>query len=613
MKKQIVKCLILSTVLLLSSCSSYASSSNNASSNNSVTTSSEVNSNINEKGNYYDFTNSEKETLNSEYGFVLPFVECKDYLLQYDSGNAGYCYLAQIDSTTTFTFRRYTNELKKTYTYVESFYSNGLTWYEYSYNDCKIYVTNYTEYGNQYIQVNIQKESSSDDVDGLLTNHGKGLPSGTDGVFNVDFTKGLIQNVSGQYSYSDGCPTTTNSSETLNVLVIPVEFSDCTASSKGYTISALETAFNGSSSSLDYYSLKDYYYTSSYGKLNINFDIMDSWYKPSKTSSYYKNATFKYGSSTLDNGEQIILNEFLKDNNSKIDFSKYDSDNNGTIDAVIMINTLDVDATGSSQFNWAFRYWNYYVDSNYDYYTYDGVYANDYLWASYQFLYEDGNSGDYDGNENPTNTYTFLHEFGHVLGLDDYYDTSYKTSGPLNKLDMMDSTVGDHNPYSKFNLGWITSSRLVTGDNVTVTLQAYEDSGDTIIIANDWDESLGVYQEYYVLMYYTNDKLNEKGGYFDDEGIVMYHVNASLQQKTYYGETYYDVYNNNTTYISPSAYGTKNNLVEYVKYSSNQYVFKQGVTSSSSITNSYGEKIPYTFKVDSLSDSKATLTFTKVN
>ncbi len=610
MKKQILKCLVLSSVLLLSSCSFFDFLSN--SSNNNQETSSEITSNINSKGNYFDFTSSEKEILNYEYGFVIPFVECQDYVLEYDSGNAGYCYLAQISSS-TFTFRRYLSQFKTNYTYDGSFYSNGLTWYQFTYNDCTIFLTNYSEYGTNYIQVNIQKENSGDENDNLLTNHGKGLPSGKDGVFDVDFTKGLIKNVTEQYTYSGGCPTTTDGNETLNVLVIPVEFKDCTASSKGYTLSALETAFNGSSDTLDYYSLKDYYYTSSYGKLNINFDIMDSWYQPSQKSSYYKNATFRYGASTLDNGEQIILNEFLIDNDSNMDFSKYDSDNNGSIDAVIMVNTLDIDSTGESQFNWAFRYWNYYVDGNYEPYTYDEVYVDDYLWASYQFLYEVGSTGDYTGNKNPTNTYTFLHEFGHVLGLDDYYDTAYQSTGPLNKLDMMDSTVGDQNPYSKFNLGWITSSRLITGDNVTVDLQNYENSGDTIIIANDWDEELGLYQEYYVLMYYTNDKLNKKGGYFTDEGILMYHVNASLEQKTYYGETYYDVYNNNTSYTGVSGYGTKNNLVEYVKYSSKQYVYKVGNTSSSSITNSYGEKIPYTFKVDSLSDSKATLTFTKVN
>ncbi len=616
MKKQILKCLILSGVLLLSSCSLIYQNSSSSSENNTSNTSSssEENSNTNNKGYYIDFTDSEKQALNDEYGFVLPFVECKDYLFQYDSSIPGYCYLAVLNSTTSFTFRRYLNTFKENYTYVSSFYSDGATWYEFTYNDVSLYLTNFYDNGfNQCIQVNIKKSGSSGDVEGLLTNHGKGLPSGTNGVFDVDFTKGLVKNVHGLGPYEDGCPTLTSGSDTLNVLVVPVEFSDVTASSKGYTISALETAFNGSSSSLDYYSLKDYYYTSSYGQLNINFDIMDSWYRPSHNSSYYKNLTFNYGSSTLQQGEQVIIDEFLKDNDSKIDFSKYDSDGNGTIDAIVLVNTLTIDNTGESSFNWAFRYWNYYCDSNLNYYEYDGVYANDYLWASYQFLYEVANTGKYT-NKTPTNTYTFLHEFGHVLGLDDYYDTSYtSTYGPLNRLDMMDSTVGDHNPYSKFNLGWITSSRLITGDNVTVDLTSYVTSGDTIIIANDWDESLGLYQEYYVLMYYTNDKLNQKGGYFDDEGIIMYHVNASLIQQYYYGTTYYDVYNNNTSYTTPAEYGTKNNLVEYVKYSSSQYVYKQGAKSSSATTNSYGEKIPYTFSVDSLTDSKATLTFTKVN
>ena len=607
MKNKILKTLILTSVLFITSSCSFILDFNSSNSNNS-STSSEVNDNINSQGNYYDFTTSEKEALTNKFGFSIPFITCKTYSFEYDQNDDAYYYVAKLSSVSSSLFRNYYNKFKANYTYVQSFYSNGVEWYEFTNNGVVLLLTNYISNGYQFVQVSMYVQGN-EDKSGLITNHSKGLPNGTNGVYNVDFTKGLVKNVHEQYQYENGCPTITENNKTLNVLVIPVEFSDITASSKGYTIESINTALNGDSSTLDYYSLKDFYYTSSYGQLNINFDIMDSWFKPSQNSSYYKNLKFNYGSSTLQDGEQVILDEFLKAYDSKIDFSKYDSDNNGTIDAVVMINTLTIDS--KSNFNWAFRYWNYYLNGNNEFYTYDNVRANDYLWASYQFLYEKGSTGLYT-NKTPTNTYTFLHEFGHVLGLDDYYDTTGKTNGPLDSLDMMDSTVGDHNPYSKFNLGWITTSRLVT-DEVTLDLTSYVETGETIIIANDFDEELGAYQEYYVLMYYKNDKLNTKGGYFDKEGIVMYHVNSSLVKEEYYDTTYYDVYNNNSSYNNSSGYGTQNNLVEYVYTSSNGYVHTLGTTSSSNVTNSYGEKIPFTFHVDNLTSEKATLTFTKNN
>ena len=173
----------------------------------------------------------------------------------------------------------------------------------------------------------------------------------------------------------------------------------------------------------------------------------------------------------------------------------------------------------------------------------------------------------------------------------------------------MDSEVGDHNPYSKFNLGWITSSRLVTTDSsVTLTLSAFGDTGDTVIIGNNWDDTLGAYQEYFVVIYYTETDLNAgMGGYFGESGIVVYHINSSLYMEEYEGKIYYDVYNNNT---DPSdERGTENNLVELVA-NRGDYVYGVG----DSLTSAYldnGDALIYTFTVDSIVDGSATVTFSK--
>ncbi len=417
------------------------------------------------------------------------------------------------------------------------------------------------------------------------------LPEGTNGVHNVDFTKATnVKNVTDQGYYLDGCPTV----GTPNILVIPVEFSDILAADKGYSLDKLNLAFNGGAGTTDYYSVKEYYKISSYGKLDLTFTLLNSWFKPTHNSSYYKSANDGFG-------DQVIMNEALAYLDAQgWDLSEFDSDDNGTIDAIVMISTLEIDY--DYDFNWAYRYWNIYGDANDEYYEYDGVYANDYVWAPYQFLHED--SVGYD-DKTALNTYTFIHEFGHVLGADDYYDTSGETDGPMDGFDVMDSGLGDHNAYSKFNYGWLTTSRLVVAkESVTLTLEDFSKNGDTILIANNWDDDLGAYQEYFIVAYYTNNGLNAgDAGYFASEGIVVYHVNASLMKEN----GYYDVLNNNT---DPSdEYGSEDDLIEYVKNGS-QYVYGVGSSLSANTADDSGEKIAYTFTVDSIANGTATLTFT---
>jgi len=434
------------------------------------------------------------------------------------------------------------------------------------------------------------------------------LPTGVNGVHSINFKQATkVKDVTDQGYYLDGCPTTGSPA----VLVIPVEFSNKTAASTGYSISDLKDAFTKVDSTDGFFSIYEYYYISSYEQLSLDITVLDSWFKPANNSSYYESSTDSDGYS---NGDQLIMDEALAYLEDTMDLSKFDSDSNGIIDAVIMINTLDVDS--EKDFQWAYRYWNYHTDSDGYYYEYDGVSANDYMWASYQFLHE-GYDASGNVNYNDTDamsTYTFIHEFGHILGVDDYYDTEGE-SDPMGGCDVMDAMLGDHNAYSKFNLGWITTSRLVvTSTSVSLILEDFSVDGDTIIIANSWDDSLGAYQEYYVIMYYKNTGLNDHdmgGGYFERNGIVVYHVNAALTSEVYEGETYYDVANNNTTYTDSDGYGTKDNLIEYVTSSAGNYTYVVGDTLPS-VTDDLGEKLGYTFTVTELEDSYATISFTKI-
>ena len=588
---------------------------------------------------YTDFTSSEKTLIIGKLGEVIPFVPNNEYYVDdyyEDYGNGpedGINYYTY--GNTQADFSAYLQVLNATYekdgTDEDEY---GDKWYFFSSSDYYINVSYYqTDEGDYCIDLYAYvldenggntgggnegewddfeddnqggNQGGSDENITHLTNDGKGLPAGTNGVHNVDFTKAkYAKNVTEQGYYLDGCPTVGKPT----VLVIPVEFSDATAASKGYTIENIEKAFNGGAGTTDYYSVHDYYYQSSYGKLDVQFTVLDSWFRPQYSSSYYASQTMDMGDYETECGDQMVIDEALAYLSKTMDLSDFDSDDNGTIDAIVVINTLKIDETAESIFHWAYRYWNMYTDDNGDSYEYDGVSANDYLWAPYQFLYENGSSYN---DKTAMNTYTFIHEFGHVLGSDDYYDTAYVGS-PLDGNDIMDSGTGDHNAYTKFNYGWLTTSRLVTASSsVTLTLDAFAENGDSILIANNWDDELGAYQEYFLVVYYTNDGLNSGvGGYFSEEGILVYHVNSSLYKEIYEGETYYDVYNNNTDPSDPDGYGTEDNLIELVSAGNGSYIFEAGDSLSSSTKDSQGTKIAYTFTVDSLTGDSATLTFTK--
>ena len=552
---------------------------------------------------YYDFSSEEMNTYNEFVGFVISFLPTNDYYIEsYDEdGYTGVYYSALCESEAAFTwylamFSSYSSDGTEVDEY-------GDTWYLYSKNSVYIDVCYYEYEGAYYVDVDTYSESSDSDVEvesNIITNEGAGLPSDDgDGVYDIDFTDAdKVKDVTDQFSYLDGCPTV----GTPGVLVIPVEFSDRTASQLGYSIDNIKSVFEKDGEN-EYYSVYDYYYISSLGQLSLDITVVDQWFRPSKPSTYYANYTMSIDGEDVFMGDQLVMDEALKYLDKEIDLSKYDSDSNGIIDAVVLVTTLKID--GESDFYWAYRYWNYYTDSEDYYYEYDGVSANDYLWASYEFIHEDTLlTGDY-SDTSIINPYTFIHELGHILGADDYYDTTYFGS-PLGGYDIMDSEVGDHNAYTKFNLGWITSSRLIVTDtSVTLTLEDFSKNGDTIILANNFDPTLGVYQEYYILVYYTDSELNSGiGGYFDKNGILVYHVDASLYYEEYEGEIYYDVYNTNTE--AQNEGGTLNNLIELMPHGS-EYVYIEG-ESMKSATDNTGKVLGYTFTVVELTDTEATIT-----
>lgn len=310
----------------------------------------------------------------------------------------------------------------------------------------------------------------------------------------------------------------------VNVLVIPVEFNDWPAPASMKL--DLETVFFGTSEETGWESLKSYYYKSSYGKLNICGTVLEPFSTGVLSSKY-----------SYDNqADYKILKAALEYYDPYINYNDYDSDGDGYIDAIYLVYTRDYDV--KSNVWWAYTY--EYLTSDYEYY--DSVEADYYVFMSYQFIFDELCE-----TKVKYNAETIIHETGHLLGLDDYYDYSpgVGPDGGIGGGDMMDNNVGDHNAYSKVLLGWITP--IIITESCVIDLESFEETGECIMICKNYNGTY--FDEYFIIDFFTPTGINEVGkdynGLFGISGIRILHINATLNTKELASETWtITLYNN---------------------------------------------------------------------
>ncbi len=300
---------------------------------------------------------------------------------------------------------------------------------------------------------------------------------------------------------------------TPNVLVIPVNLDGSKASSA--ILSDIKTAFSGTSDKTGWESVSSYYEKSSYGKLKINFNVLSEWFTPKYSKSYYDS----YRGTSGEYGSCLIFEEALRYYDNKIDYSDYDNDGDGVIDAVWLIYNCAVDYDSSNSIYWAYMY---SLDTNK---RYDGVTPCNYGFAGIGFMYDDKSTDAddviYDNSKIKIDAHTYIHETGHLMGLDDYYDYDdgsgegdysigiAKISKNLGLwgADMMDDNIGDHCSISKLLLGWVTPTIVEGIGSITLSLSSFTESGRVILVSDHIIET--VYDEYFLIEFYTNDGLNE--------------------------------------------------------------------------------------------------------
>ncbi len=296
------------------------------------------------------------------------------------------------------------------------------------------------------------------------------------------------------------------------ILVVPVQLSNGTVYNSEM-LTRLDNAFFGEASETSWHSVASFYKASSYGKLNITGEVTNVL-----VSKYSTTTLNGYG----DNAPDYIAKEFYASASSSL-LKEYDTDGDGIVDGICFIYSNNYSSTGSGAY-WAWVYWLGNAASS----TKPSIDVH--MWASYTFMNDGyGTSG--------IDAHTYIHEAGHMLGLDDYYpyDNNYNAAG---QLDMMDNNILDHNVYSKMAMEW-TYPYVVTG-STTITLNPFESTGECIIINDNWNGS--ALDEYIAIEFYTPTGINQKDSAaaypgnnlkgYTIPGVKIYHIDSRAVKLT---------------------------------------------------------------------------------
>lgn len=222
-------------------------------------------------------------------------------------------------------------------------------------------------------------------------------------------------------------------------------------------------------------SMVDYYREVSYGQLNLSGETF-GWYSVAQPKNYYVNDGY-YG--ILGGGARFVR-DLVVIADASIDYSDYDYDDDGYVDLIMAVHTGPGAETQETERNnlWSHRGTLNAASVSYPGMMPDGEYVTNDPWPGHPGQYIKVN--DYSlqpelkwGRDNSiAEIGVFCHEFGHVLGLPDLYDTDGSSAG-IGNWGLMSHGMygGDSNHYespahmcawSKAFLGWIEPHIVLT-------------------------------------------------------------------------------------------------------------------------------------------------------
>ena len=248
-------------------------------------------------------------------------------------------------------------------------------------------------------------------------------------------------------------------------LVILVEFSDVKFASADP-----QATFNRFFNEEGYHeygnagSVKDYFLKQSYGKLEIDFDVVGPYTTGGKLATYGA----QIGDVSDVNPTAMVM-EGIDQAAKDVDFSNYDWDNDGEVDQIFLICAGYDQAEGADgDYIWPHE-WN--LEAQGIQRKYNGKRLNTYGVATE--LWGDGKNTNLD--KTIAGIGTACHEFSHCLGLPDFYDTGSSGGFGMHIWSVMDYGPyldGGHTPpgytsYERWFAGWLEPTELKEMTTVT--------------------------------------------------------------------------------------------------------------------------------------------------
>lgn len=359
--------------------------------------------------------------------------------------------------------------------------------------------------------------------------------------------------------YNCDCTPTT---EHPKLLIVPVWFTDSSSyisnDKKESVRQDIGTAYLGTNSETGWRSVKTYYEELSGGRTSLT-GTLTSWWECGRSST-----------ATTDSVTETMVEEaknWYFTNNPSDKKTNYDTDGNGFIDGIILIyGAPDYQKKSGNDNLWAYCYW---LQSNNPNKT--NPTANVFFWASYDFMYgsnANSRTGHTYGNGYTAHctidAHTYIHEMGHVFGIDDYYDYGSGNYKPAGGFSMQDYNIGCHDPYSVMAWGW--ADPFIPTTSCTIDLHPFQTTKELILLTPEWNAYDSAFDEYLLLELYTPTGLNK----FDCDyqydtyplgpsttGIRLWHVSADLASNSS-GKWYYadSVTSGDVLHMFKNTYGT---------------------------------------------------------
>jgi len=268
-------------------------------------------------------------------------------------------------------------------------------------------------------------------------------------------------------------------------------------------------------------SMRDFYQEASYGLFDISPSLVDgAWRQVANAHNYYADAdgipdtADDYGWGAYPQNAQKLVVDAVALADPYVDFSSYAS--GGQVQGLFVIHAGRGAETDLSHKDWI---WSHMWALNEHAVTVDGVTVNLYsMEPEYTWSAGDSTVG------------IFCHEYGHVLGLPDLYDTDYSSEG-LGNWSLMaggswngSSGTSPAHPdaWCKIELGWIDPV-VQTTNETGASIPRVEDSA---VAYQLWTNGV-IGTEYFLL---ENRQLVGFDAALDGDGLLLYHVDEMASQ-----------------------------------------------------------------------------------